>query len=71
MEDTSEEIIIHMQSVSRECTYYKCGSLLTKHHGLHHRNVHNLLILGKRVKLDTQIFDYVCRNPAQHVFYLL
>lgn len=64
VEETSQEIIIHMHSVSRECTCHKCGAPLIKHHGSHHRNVQDLPILGKRVKLDTQIFDYECSNPA-------
>lgn len=37
---------------------------MAKHHGSHHRNVQDLPILGKRVKLDAQIFDYECSNPA-------
>lgn len=64
VEETSQEIIIHMHSVSQDCKCYKCGSLLTKHHGSHHRNVQDLPILGKRVKLDAQIFDYECSNPT-------
>ena len=64
VEETPQEIIIHMHSVSRECTCYKCGSPLTKHHGSHHRNVQDLPILGKRVRLDAQIFDYECSNPT-------
>ena len=64
VEESAQEIIIHMHSVSRECTCYKCGASLIKHHGSHHRNVQDLPILGKRVKLDVQIFDYECSNPA-------
>jgi transposase len=64
VEETSKEIIIHMHSISQKCTCYKCGSPLIRHHGSHHRNVQDLPILGKRVKLDVQIFDYECSNPA-------
>lgn len=64
VEETSQEIVIHMHSVSKECTCYKCGSPLIKHHGSHHRTIQDLPILGKRVKLDAQIFDYECSNPA-------
>lgn len=64
VEEKPQEIIIHMHSVSQKCTCYKCGSPLIKHHGSHHRNVQDLPILGKRVKLDVQIFDYECTNPA-------
>ncbi len=60
VEDTPDEIIIHMHSVSKTCKCYKCGSKLTVHHGSHHRTVQDLPILGKRVKLDCQIFDYQC-----------
>jgi transposase len=64
VEEKPQEIIIHMHSISQKCTCYKCGSPLIKHHGSHHRNVQDLPILGKRVKLDVQIFDYECTNPA-------
>lgn len=64
VEETNQEIIIHMHSVSKECSCYKCGSPLIKHHGSHHRNVQDLPILGKRVILNAQIFDYECCNPA-------
>ncbi len=63
IDETDQEIIIHMHSVSRECKCHKCGTHLNKHHGSHHRNVQDLPILGKRVKLDTQIYDYECTNP--------
>lgn len=64
IDETDQEIIIHMHSVSHECTCHKCGSSMEKHHGSHHRSVQDLPILGKRVKLDAQIFDYECSNPA-------
>ena len=30
VEETAQEIIIHMHAVSRECTCYKCGASLIK-----------------------------------------
>lgn len=64
VEETSQEIIIHMHSISQKCNCYKCGAPLIKHHGSHHRNIQDLPILGKRVKLDAQIYDYECNNQA-------
>jgi len=63
VKETAQEGVIQMHSISQECTCYKCGASLIKHHGSHHRNVQDLPILGKRVKLDVQIFDYECCNP--------
>ncbi len=63
IDETDQEIIIHVHSISKECTCHKCGSPLIRHHGSHHRNVQDLPVLGKRVKLDAQIYDYECNNP--------
>ena len=60
IENKKDEIILHMHSVSKSCICHKCGKEITIHHGSHHRNVQDLPILGKRVKLDMQIFDYQC-----------
>lgn len=60
IDESSEEIVIHMHSLSKECTCHKCGKTVRKHHGSHHRSVQDLPILGKRVKLDIQIYDYAC-----------
>lgn len=60
VEETETEIVIHMHSVSKTCKCYKCGSELTVHHGSHHRSVQDLPILGKRVRLECQIYDYQC-----------
>lgn len=67
--ETEEEIIIYMHSVSKTCKCYKCGSELTVHHGSHHRSVQDLPILGKRVKLDCQIFDYICNCGEKGAFF--
>lgn len=68
VEDTDEKIIIHMHSISTSCTCHKCGALLQQHHGSHHRTVQDLPILGKRVILDMQIFDYKCRSKSCAAF---
>ena len=62
VDNTSEEIVIYMHSVSTSCTCHKCGAILTKHHGSHHRTVQDFPIFGKRVKLDMQIYDYQCTS---------
>lgn len=64
IDETDDEVIIHMHSVSKECTCHKCGAKLVKHHGSHHRDVQDLPILGKRTKLDLQIFDYECTSTS-------
>ncbi len=60
IDETDDTIFIRMHSRSKSCTCHKCGTLLDKHHGSHHRTVQDLPILGKRVMLDMQIFDYEC-----------
>ena len=60
IDETDEEITIHMHSASRTCHCHKCGAELVKHHGSHHRSVQDLPILGKRVRLDIQAYDYEC-----------
>lgn len=60
VDETDNEIVIHMHSTSNECKCHRCGALMVKHHGSHHRTVQDLPILGKRVMLDMQIFDYEC-----------
>ena len=63
IDETDQEIIIHVHSDSRQCMCHKCGFPMITHHGSHHRNVQDLPILGKRVILDAQIYDYECTNP--------
>lgn len=60
IEEKNNEIVIYMHSVSKECKCHKCGKTLTTHHGSHHRTAQDLPILGKRVTLDMQIYDYEC-----------
>lgn len=64
IDDKDDEMIIHMHSTSKECKCHRCGALITEHHGSHHRTVQDLPILGKRVTLDTQIFDYQCTSSS-------
>ena len=62
--ESEDQIIIHMHSVSNEATCHKCGAPLRKHHGTHRRRVQDLPILGKRVMLDMQIYDYQCTSAS-------
>ena len=62
--ETDDEIRIRMHSTSNNCKCHKCGAPLIKHHGSHHRTVQDLPILGKRVMLDMQIFDYNCTSAT-------
>lgn len=62
--ETDNEIRIRMHSVSEKCKCHRCGAPLNKHHGSHHRTVQDLPILGKRVILDMQIYDYNCTSET-------
>lgn len=64
VEEEDDQITIHMHSRSNSCICHKCGSLLDKRHGSHHRKVQDLPILGKRVILDMQIYDYECSSDV-------
>lgn len=64
VEESDNEIIIQMHSTSHEAVCHKCGTPLTKHHGTHRRKVQDLPILGKRVVLDMQIYDYQCTSSS-------
>lgn len=64
IEDTADEIIIRMHSISKTCTCQKCGATLTNRHGSHKRTAQDLPILGKRVKLIAQIYDYQCTSES-------
>ena len=64
VEDTDERITIYMHSKSTSCICHRCGALLRKHHGSHHRVVQDLPILGKQVMLDMQIYDYECDSKT-------
>lgn len=62
IEETSNEIRLHMYSRSKTYQCSKCGMKLHKLHATHHRTVQDLPILGKRVMLDMQIHDFLCQN---------
>lgn len=62
--ESEDQIVIHMHSVSNKATCHKCGAPLIKHHGTHRRRVQDLPILGKRVMLDMQIYDYQCTSDS-------
>lgn len=64
VQDSDDEITIHMHSISKTCVCHKCGATLTQHHGSHKRTVQDLPILGKKVILVAQIFDYQCTSDA-------
>lgn len=66
--ESDDEIVIHMHSKSHETTCHKCGAPLIKHHGSHRRKVQDLPILGKRVMLDMQIYDYQCTSDSCRSF---
>lgn len=62
--ESDDQITIHMHSISHETTCHKCGAPLIRHHGTHRRRVQDLPILGKRVMLDMQIYDYQCESTS-------
>lgn len=62
--ENDDEILIHMHSVSNTCRCHRCGAILTQHHGSHRRKVQDLPILGKRVMIIAQIFDYQCTSES-------
>lgn len=66
--ETADEITIYMHSISESCICHKCGAQLEKHRGSHHRKVQDLPILGKRVMLDMQIYDYECCSDTCDTF---
>lgn len=68
VEDTDKRITIYMHSTSTLCTCHRCGALLRKHHGSHHRVVQDLPILEKHVLLDMQIYDYACDSETCRPF---
>lgn len=62
--ESDDQITIHMHSMSQEATCHICGASLVKHHGTHKRRVQDLPILGKRVMLEMQIYDYQCTSDS-------
>ena len=62
--ESDDQITIHMHSISHEAICHKCGAPLIRHHGTHRRRVQDLPVLGKRVMLDMQIYDYQCTSAS-------
>ena len=62
IQETENEIILFMHSLSHQSTCSKCGTVSVKHHGSHHRKAQDLPVLGKKVILDMQVYDYQCPN---------
>ena len=59
-----DKVTIRMKSVTRSYICPECGSETTKHQGSHRRRAADLPILGKRVTLDINLYDYFCENPG-------
>lgn len=62
VEETADELWLHMRSRTKSYQCPKCGTMLWKLHATHHRTVQDLPILGKRVMLDLNIHDFQCQN---------
>ena len=52
-----------MKSKSHSCEYHKCGQEAKQFHGTYIRNVQDLPILGKSVRLEIKSYEYECNNP--------
>ena len=64
IDDTEpDKVTIRMRSVTRSYICPECGAETTKHQGTHRRKAADLPILGKRVSLDINLYDYFCENP--------
>lgn len=62
VEQLEKEIKIKMRSKSKSCCCPKCQLPSSSLHATHHRKVQDLPILGKRVMLDINIYEYNCTN---------
>lgn len=62
IEESSDEIKLHMVSKTKSFYCPKCGKELDKLHATHHRMVQDLPILGKHVFLDIKVHDFQCKN---------
>lgn len=58
-----DKVTIRMRSITRSYICPECGAETTKHQGTHRRRAADLPILGKRVSLDINLYDYICENP--------
>ena len=57
-----EQIFIKMKSVTHRCICPECKQETNKYHGTYIRKVQDLPILGKRVMLDVNAYEYECEN---------
>ena len=62
IEQQRDKIIIRMKSISKVCSCPKCGCITNKYHGMYHRKVQDLPILGKSVQLEISSHEYECIN---------
>lgn len=60
IEESKDEIWLHMISRSKFFCCPECGKQLHKLHSTHHRKVQDLPIMGKRVFLDIRVHDFQC-----------
>lgn len=61
--EEEKEIHIVMQSRTKRCNCSKCKTETSSLHATHHRKVQDLPILGKRVMLDINLYEFNCVNP--------
>lgn len=62
-----DKIVIRMKSISKTCSCPKCNCTTNKYHGMYHRKVQDLPILGKRVQLEIASHEYECINDGCEV----
>lgn len=62
VEETQDELRLHIRSRSKSYQCPKCGGKLYHLHATYHRKVLDFPILGKRVMLDMTIHDFQCLN---------
>lgn len=60
----TENILIRMRSVSRECCCPKCGKITNQYHGTYTRRVQDIPIPGKNVRLEIKVHEYNCTNEG-------
>ena len=61
LEDTGM-IKINLKSQTNTCICPQCNTFSNKHHGTYVRKVQDLPILGKRVLLEINAYEYKCEN---------
>ncbi len=63
VKEDEKNILIIMHSKTRSCNCPKCKQETSSLHATHHRKVQDLPILGKRVMLDINLYEFNCVNP--------